>query len=582
MTSLTDVSGKVVVATFKPTVIDMHSRENLERFQEAASATGIGLFWPQWRYSIEVGSKLWNDFVSQGAIPEERVLEIKKGVGYGVVKKEPVISTETENEKEFAIFEKLASKFGFNLGKPELGKPGEEKGSATTTSTTTTTTTSKKVGKKGKIEIEEVDEEEPKTVIIHSSSSPFSSISSTSTSSSSSLIDLTKEDYTPNFVSSVSMKLLGISGEEMKQLGVGNQARYVWTVEGFPFEPEHYLNRRIEMWNWMVACLRKGKEKGPFSYLVDQVGRYDVAGLYKNILQSVDIQNPFVFFKNFSDFVNAKPEREEEIFSYFTRLRKMVSGLTIRDPEAIGVLNVKDISELALKLKLIEATSFYGDYRSYAQKIRTQKPSQWLKLTEDKIIEELRTIHDNSASMGSLKQSNASQVVTRRREQETGVGRGRSRSRGPGNEGGTRARSRSMGPPQNCPKGACWGYWNTGECSQKDCRFKHEKNRSEAKDSNFRSNERANKVSQHGGAKCGSCAKWGHETSSCNFDGQCDYCHAKGHKQACCNKKKFEDGKKKQGSADPAFGGPRKQAHFAQEGEEVAEEKEQRVPSMDA
>ena len=81
-------------------------------------------------------------------------------------------------------------------------------------------------------------------------------------------------------------KILKISIEEMKTMGVGNVTRYVVATEGWPLEPINYLTRRIEMWDWMTSCLRKGKEKGPYSCLVDHVRIYDVAALYTSIIES--------------------------------------------------------------------------------------------------------------------------------------------------------------------------------------------------------------------------------------------------------------------------------------------------------
>ncbi len=161
------------------------------------------------------------------------------------------------------------------------------------------------------------------------------------------------------------------------------------------------LPRRIEMWEWMVSCLMKGKEKGPYSYLVDHVHRFDVAGLFASIIESVDIQNPFVFWRSFLDFANAKPERDEDIFSYFTRLQKMVSALNIRDPDVTGIADISMVSELALKVKMLDATSMYDDYRSFTQRIRAQKPSQWLQMGDKEIIDALRTLHDNNLSMSA-------------------------------------------------------------------------------------------------------------------------------------------------------------------------------------
>ena len=126
------------------------------------------------------------------------------------------------------------------------------------------------------------------------------------------------------------------------------------------------------MWEWLVGCLRKGRERGPYYHLCEQVSRYDVAGLYSSIMESVDIQNPFVFWHAFEDFVSARPEQGEDIFAYFARLDKMASGLTIRQPEEVGITDVRLISDLALKLKMLDATSAYPEYKAFSNSLRTK------------------------------------------------------------------------------------------------------------------------------------------------------------------------------------------------------------------
>ena len=79
---------------------------------------------------------------------------------------------------------------------------------------------------------------------------------------------------------------------------------------------------------------------------------------------------------------------------------KMVAGLSIREPEEVGITDVRVISELALKLKMLDATSFFPEYKSFKNKLTTKKPSKWLALTRDQIVDELKTIHDNTTSFG--------------------------------------------------------------------------------------------------------------------------------------------------------------------------------------
>ena len=46
--------------------------------------------------------------------------------------------------------------------------------------------------------------------------------------------------------------------------------------------------------------------------------------------------------------------------------------LSIREPEEVGSLM---ISELALKLKMLDATSFFPEYKSFKNKLTTRSPA---------------------------------------------------------------------------------------------------------------------------------------------------------------------------------------------------------------
>jgi hypothetical protein len=80
-------------------------------------------------------------------------------------------------------------------------------------------------------------------------------------------IDLTSDDYSRSFLSEGTMRVLKVSREEVKRMSVGNQTRYIVAGGNWPLEPLTNLSKRIEMWEWIVACLKKKGERGPFSHL---------------------------------------------------------------------------------------------------------------------------------------------------------------------------------------------------------------------------------------------------------------------------------------------------------------------------
>ena len=105
-------------------------------------------------------------------------------------------------------------------------------------------------------------------------------------SASKNVIDLTKDDFKPPMVSDTVMRVLKVGKEEMKRMSVGNQTRYVCLLVGIFLEESDIMPRRIQMWDWMVACLMKDKERGPFYHLCEHVNKCDVAGLYETLLFS--------------------------------------------------------------------------------------------------------------------------------------------------------------------------------------------------------------------------------------------------------------------------------------------------------
>lgn len=242
--------------------------------------------------------------------------------------------------------------------------------------------------------------------------------------------------------------------------------------QSWPLEPQSDFSKRAEMWEWMVKCLKKKDEKGPYSHLVEQTSRYDVASLYESILHSVDIQNPFVFWDAFEKFVNSSPEKGEDIFTYFVRIEKLAKTLTIRDPDEVGLRDVKLLAEWAIRLKMLVSTKSFSTYKGFSNKLQMKKPSKWITYTKEQIIDELKVIHDNNVQVGASTAGVAANSV---------VVRGRSRSRGPPDSRIRRksaSRSASRGPPENCPSGVCWS--ESGDCPYtkdgKKCTFPHQRN----------------------------------------------------------------------------------------------------------
>ena len=72
-------NNQLIISSFKPKNVEMHWREHLASFRSAAESTGVRLNWPSWRFSIELGSKLYNVLREQGGISDEDHNKIETG-----------------------------------------------------------------------------------------------------------------------------------------------------------------------------------------------------------------------------------------------------------------------------------------------------------------------------------------------------------------------------------------------------------------------------------------------------------------------------------------------------------------------
>ena len=137
---ITMQNNQLIISSFKPKVVEMHGREHLERFREAAEATGVGLNWTQWRFTVEVGGKLYLELVKKGEIPQSKIITIMEQMGLpvvdGAVKQE--LTPQQRQQQELAKLYESAKKFGMKLVVPSVDFEEPETKGASTTSVAST------------------------------------------------------------------------------------------------------------------------------------------------------------------------------------------------------------------------------------------------------------------------------------------------------------------------------------------------------------------------------------------------------------------------------------------------------------
>src|SRR5690242_1874885 len=153
-------------------------------------------------------------------------------------------------------------------------------------------------------------------------------------------------------------------------------------------------------------------------------------------------------------------QRREDIFSYFTRIEKLSKTLVVRDPDEVGLKDVGIISQYAIRLKMLVSASLFNEYKPFANKLRTKKPSKWMKYTKEEILDELKTLHDNSQAMPTEGKAHSALTEERGRDRRPRDLPGPGGNRPRFSNSKPRDRSKSRGP-DGCPSEVCWSFWET-------------------------------------------------------------------------------------------------------------------------
>lgn len=568
MTEATLAGSGITLSSFKPTVIPVHDRSQYLEFERAASSVGMNLKWPFWRITIEVGSKTFQTLMEKNEIPNNVI----EGLKLMELQSEDQMNVKVEGgeqkadlfKKDGAISQKqfllLAKTFGATIsGLPDEAPMRafipefESGGSSTSSSASSSSFLTSSVGS--------IKKEEPQVV-----SGPWGGDG----------VKIMSDGYggsTPDGIKS----FLRIDPAENERLEAGYKKKYIicGSAHGkfWPIETTAVRSARTQMWEWMTKCLMKGTSPGPFSHLVDEVNKYDVAGLFLLIKQSCDVQNVFTTHDTIMDFWNAEPERSESIFAYFTRLEQLCNRIAFRNREVLGADLDQKLSEvnkhfLVVKMLKVTAHQQYGQYKGFVEKLKTQTQDTWMRYTVESLKAELRVIHDSGLTSQSKNYAHQAQATP----SNGGDRKGRTRQRERGDSRGPdRSRSASRAP-SDCPKGICWDYWGTGVCPYSNdgrvCAFKHERRPQKAPGPQQRSNskqknnsntnqnqtpranlsnsipvptEDASKPESKSALtasdkKDPTCRRCGgaHTTKKCNFEGTCGRCGKPGHKKNLC------------------------------------------------
>ena len=334
-------------------------------------------------------------------------------------------------------------------------------------------------------------------------------------------------------------RALKIFGAQSGASGAAGTNRY-WVVSSGTLESVHIHVKRADLWNWMVECLEKSGGPGPYTYLVGRERKYDVLGLFKAILKAATVTTPFAYQKKMEEFINAVPMKGEDFFLFATRLDTLASAIEVDTELAPNF--PKGLKEWLLVPKLISSIKKFGTrYKTYEDQLAVFDTNAWSSLTARDLMTQMKQVRDNTEQGAEAGESGAVVMHTSsgpKRVQSYNKSGGSERKgdgdKGEQPRGRSRSRARSASRPRmrsksaskrgvsDCPRNACWDFWEGKKCkteeSGKKCPFKHVKKGS---------------VPQPAPQKCNKCGG-DHQRDECSFTGACAHCGKDGHKVTVC------------------------------------------------
>ena len=277
------------------------------------------------------------------------------------------------------------------------------------------------------------------------------------------------------------------------------------TVE---FEDERRLPARQKLWTWIVKSLRGNKATiGPFHYLIDEVQMYDIALLFKRLVEvleqiticSLDDELELVIKMDYNP-------QKQNVFSYLGDLRKAVKRLHElgeRLPESGRII----LPDSYIRSRLVRAARQVPVYKPVIDALLIQPMEKWAVITSDEIYHQLEAVCANEISVTVSNNYGATD--------------------------GLQANTAYVKQPNAQAikkKPVCFNFVKGAPCRNNPCNFSHDSPEQKSVKASSSNSAHASPL------KCNTCGE-AHLTKQCKKNITCSWCGKHGHLEQVCRSK---------------------------------------------
>ena len=181
-------------------------------------------------------------------------------------------------------------------------------------------------------------------------------------------IDLTIE--TPfsqkGIYSGAVQDVLGLGGWE---IGEDLEQKF-YRFDKKDFETPEHMGARKRFWDFMVGSVTGPDPHQPLfcAHLVKQSDKYDIKHLFKLVTEFLTRENFQTVGTKIEKFFSIRPQNNESIFSFITRVRESVSQIERSDHIAQSVGESVKIPKKFVLWKILGALSRYEQYKFFCAK----------------------------------------------------------------------------------------------------------------------------------------------------------------------------------------------------------------------
>jgi len=271
------------------------------------------------------------------------------------------------------------------------------------------------------------------------------------------------------------------------------------------------------LWSWIVRSLRGNKATiGPFHYLVDEVQIYDIALLFKRLVEvleqiticSLDDELEIVIKMDYNP-------SKQNVFSYLGDLRKAVKRLHDfgeRLPESGRII----LPDSYIRSRLVRAARQVPVYKPVIDALLILPMEKWANITSDQIYHQLEAVCANEISVTAPTNYAVADGLH-------------------ANAAYVKPSKNSQTKEKRASPGLCFNFQKGAPCRDNPCNYSHASSPEQKNVSTKNSNSNPALASP---LKCHRCGGM-HLSKDCNKnESTCNWCSKIGHVEAVCNSKK--------------------------------------------